>query len=187
MPKLRWIPAAAGLLLGGILCGDAADSGARYSVHSWEPRPHGLPQSSVISMTQGADGYLWLGTLNGLVRFDGNDFTTFGENNTPGLKSSEIYFLFADSRNDLWIGTKSAGIFLVKNGRVEPVPSEPGFHAGPLKSACEDSSGSVWLYTQDGWLLHYHAGSIGVGAQSSPTNPARSGWAPTTACSPPET
>jgi ligand-binding sensor domain-containing protein/signal transduction histidine kinase len=163
MPKMRWIPAAAGLLLGGILCGGAADSDARYSVHSWEPKPHGLPQSSVISMTQSSDGYLWLGTLNGLVRFDGNDFTTFGENNTPGLKSSQIYFLFADSKNDLWIGTKSAGIFLVKNGRVESVPAAPDFHAGPLKSACEDSSGSVWLYTQDGRLLHYRAGSIGVG------------------------
>jgi ligand-binding sensor domain-containing protein/signal transduction histidine kinase len=162
MPKMRWILAAAGLLLGGIACGAAA-SDVRYSVHFWEPKPRGLPQSSVISMTQSGDGYLWLGTLDGLVRFDGNDFTTFGENNTPGLKSSQIYFLFADSRNNLWIGTKSAGIFLVKDGRVESVPPDKSFHAGQLKSACEDSSGSVWLYTQDGQLLHYRQGSVGVG------------------------
>ena len=73
---------------------------ARYSVEFWHPDLNGLPQSSITAMTLGRDGYLWLGTINGLVRFDGTRFTTFDENNTPALKSSRINFLFTDSRDD---------------------------------------------------------------------------------------
>jgi ligand-binding sensor domain-containing protein/signal transduction histidine kinase len=162
MPKMRWILAAAGLLLGGVLCGDAATSTARFNIRTWTT-DDGLPQGSVTAMTQARNGYLWLGTDKGLARFDGIRFTTFDDNNTPGLNSSQIRSLFDDSRDNLWIGTKTAGIVLVKDGRVESVPADKGFHAGQLKSACEDSSGSVWLYTQDGQLLHYHQGSVGVG------------------------
>ena len=162
MPKLRWILAAAGLLLGGILCADAATSGARFNIRTWTT-DDGLPQGSVTAMTQARNGYLWLGTDKGLVRFDGIRFTTFDDNNTPGLNSSQIRSLFEDSRDNLWIGTKTAGIVLVKDGRVESVPADKSFHAGPLKSACEDSSGSVWLYTADGQLLHYHQDSVGIG------------------------
>jgi len=159
---MRWILAATGLLLGGILCGNAATNGARFNILTWTT-DDGLPQGSVTAMTQARDGYLWLGTDKGLVRFDGIRFTTFDDNNTPGLNSSQIRSLFEDSRDNLWIGTKTAGIVLVKDGRVESVPADKTFHADPLKSACEDSSGSVWLYTADGQLLHYHQGSVEVG------------------------
>jgi ligand-binding sensor domain-containing protein/signal transduction histidine kinase len=167
MPKIRWILAATALLLVASACGSAAASGARYSVRSWEPEPGGLPQNSVIAMTQGGDGYLWLGTLDGIVRFDGNRFATFNDNNTRGLSSSRIFFLFEDSQSNLWIGTENAGIFLVKNGIVTRVPPDKNFHAGKLKSACEDATGAVWLYTDDGQLLHYRnrrveAGNVGT-------------------------
>ena len=66
----------------------------------------GLPQSSVIALTQTRDGYLWLGTLNGLLRFDGKSFTRFNVNNTPGLPDNRIVFLFEDSRQTLWVGTE---------------------------------------------------------------------------------
>ena len=69
----------------------------------------GLPQSSVISVIQTRDGYLWLGTLNGLVRFDGIRFTVFDEENTPGLNSDRIVYLFEDSHTNLWIGTDAGG------------------------------------------------------------------------------
>ncbi len=162
---MRWTVAAAGLLLGGMLCGAAA-ADARFNIRTWGPIDENgsiLPQSSVNTMTQSRNGYLWLGTEGGISRFDGLNSSIFNDNNTPGLKSSQISCLFEDNDGNLWIGTKNAGIVLVKDGRVETVPSDAGFHAGPLRSACEDSSGSVWLYTDDGQLLHYHGGSISVG------------------------
>jgi ligand-binding sensor domain-containing protein/signal transduction histidine kinase len=166
MPKMRWIVVAAGLLLVGVLCDAAAAAEARFNFRTWSPISDSgsfLPQSSVNTMTQSRNGYLWLGTEGGIARFDGLNSSTFNDNNTPGLKSSRISCLFEDSHGNLWIGTKNAGIVLVKDGRVESVPSDVGFHAGPLRSACEDSSGSVWLYTEDGQLLRYRDGSIGVG------------------------
>ena len=82
----------AGLLLGGLapalsVAADRTDrASSPFIVDSWSTG-EGLPQSSVISVIQTRDGYLWLGTLNGLVRFDGNRFTVFDEENTPGLNS----------------------------------------------------------------------------------------------------
>src|SRR5271170_7805798 len=99
----------------------AEQSGSPFVVDSWS-NEEGLPQSSVISVIQTRDGYLWLGTLNGLVRFDGIHFTIFNENNAPGLPSSRIVFLFEDSRTNLWVGTETAGIALIKNGQIKSFP-----------------------------------------------------------------
>ena len=88
MPKHRWTHRFAWLWLCVFsavvpLTGGAADSSVSpFIVDSWN-NEQGLPQSSVISVIQTRDGYLWLGTLNGLVRFDGNRFAIFDENNTP--------------------------------------------------------------------------------------------------------
>ncbi len=76
-----------GLLLPWTL--SAADS--PFTVDAWTTED-GLPQSSVLAIVQTHDGYLWLGTLNGLVRFDGNSFTCFNVNNTPGLPADRIVF-----------------------------------------------------------------------------------------------
>jgi ligand-binding sensor domain-containing protein len=89
---------------------------ASFIVDAWSTE-EGLPQSSVISVIQTRDGYLWLGTLNGLVRFDGNRFTVFDEENTPGLNSDRIVYLFEDSHTNLWVGTDMAGVGLVRNGK----------------------------------------------------------------------
>ncbi len=85
----------------------AADS--PFTVDAWTT-DDGLPQSSVLSIVQTHDGYLWLGTLNGLVRFDGHSFTCFNVNNTSNLPADRIVFLFEDSQHVLWAGTDNAGL-----------------------------------------------------------------------------
>lgn len=75
---------------------------ASFIITSWGTED-GLPRNTVPAITQTRDGYLWLGTLNGLVRFDGIRFTVFDEVNTPGLASSGIASLFEDSQGRLWI------------------------------------------------------------------------------------
>ncbi len=69
----------------------------------------GLPQSTVSGIAQTPDGYLWIGTNGGLVRFDGARFTLFNRSNTPALPSNRIYQLGLDSAGTLWVGT-STGI-----------------------------------------------------------------------------
>lgn len=159
------------------LCGMAAGLSVRASVLSSPPNSPFivetwdtedlLPQSSVFSLIQTRDGYLWLGTASGLVRFDGFRFEVFDENNTPGLNSSHIVHLFEDSKGTLWIGTESAGVALAKDGRVRPLGSATnafgsGSRESRLMSACEDSTGAVWLYTADGQLARHQAGKVDV-------------------------
>ncbi|HEU5070986.1 MAG TPA: two-component regulator propeller domain-containing protein [Verrucomicrobiae bacterium] len=152
------------LALRGWLAGAAeAPSEAPFIVDVWGTsarRPEKrLPQSSVISIIQAHDGYLWLGTLNGLVRFDGNRFTPFDESNTPGLPNNAIVYLFEDSRGWLWVGTDSGGVVLVRDGLVTPLGIGQGSSSSKLMSACEDASGGVWLYLADGQLWRYANGA----------------------------
>jgi ligand-binding sensor domain-containing protein/signal transduction histidine kinase len=115
----------------------------------------GLPQNSVTSILQTRDGYLWLGTLNGLVRFDGMRFAVFDESNTPGLNSSRIVKLFQDSHGRIWVGTESAGIVIIDDGQVSSLPIGLGALEKRLASICEDGAGEVWLCTASGEVWRY--------------------------------
>jgi hypothetical protein len=147
--RISWVIAAVWLSLGGSCFDLTAASravlgiGTPYTIDVWDTED-GLPQNSVIAMTQTRDGYLWLGTLNGLARFDGVRFTVFDESNTPGLNSSRIVSLFEDSRGYLWIGTETAGVALAKDGGVTSLDIGQGGRERRLRAVCEDSNGSVF-------------------------------------------
>src|SRR5258706_6470507 len=167
MPPDRWTLKFAWLWL-CVFCsvlpvGAASTSQSDTSciIDSWSVEQN-LPQSSVISVIQTKDGYLWLGTLNGLVRFDGSRFTIFNQNNTPGLDSDRIVYLFEDSRTNLWVGTDTAGVALVQDGKVQSFNIGRSGHEGRLTSACEDAAGAVWLYTADAHLGRYQNGKMDV-------------------------
>src|SRR6266850_7283565 len=68
---------------------------SRFSQEAWLTE-NGLPQNTVHSIAQTNDGYVWIGTEEGLARFDGVRFTVFDEQNTPQLKSNYIRTLLAD-------------------------------------------------------------------------------------------
>src|ERR1044071_9713056 len=75
-----------------------------YLMDVWTSE-RGLPDSSVSAIAQTPDGYLWIGTYNGLARFDGEHFTIFDPANTPELLHARIRKLFVDERGTLWINT----------------------------------------------------------------------------------
>jgi ligand-binding sensor domain-containing protein/signal transduction histidine kinase len=134
-----------------------------YTIAQWRTdtiSPQNAVITAVITITQTRDGYLWLGTLDGLLRFDGARFATFNEANTPGLKSGSVVKLFEDSHTNFWIGTESGDVLLVKDGLVRPIQVGRGTREGRLASICEDASGAVWLYTVDGFLGQYRDGNL---------------------------
>ena len=160
----RWPIAAALLLLCGPVVGWAENAGVKspttlpFIVDATESGPgdQKLPQSSVIAITQARDGYLWLGTLNGLVRFDGTRFTVFNSANTPALECNKIVHLFEDSRTNLWVGTDPGGVVVIRSdGRFQKIDVGRGGYEKRLVSSCEDSAGAVWLYCADGRLTRY--------------------------------
>jgi signal transduction histidine kinase/streptogramin lyase len=130
----------------------AALSNRTYAVRSWDT-DHGLPNNSIISMVQSRDGYLWLGTLNGLVRFDGVNFKIYNTGNTPGLPENRIVSLFEDSQRRLWIGTENEGVVYLRDERVTALAQlADGTRDRRLQSACEDKQGAVWLLKANGDL-----------------------------------
>src|SRR6476646_3991122 len=100
MPKHCWTLATACLWFWAG-CGQLrADSAIPFTIAQWRSdtiSPQNAVITAVIAITQTKDGYLWLGTPDGLLRFDGARFTTFNEGNTPGLKRGSVVKLFADS------------------------------------------------------------------------------------------
>ena len=76
---------------------------------------NGLPQNTVQAITQTRDGYLWIGTQEGLARFNSVGFVVFDKDNTPQMKSNDIRALLEDKSGALWIGT-SYGLLRYQGG-----------------------------------------------------------------------
>src|SRR5436189_4437528 len=73
----------------------------QYQFDVWNT-DNGLPQNSVLSILQTRDGYLWLATSDGLVRYDGVRFTIFNKANAKGIKSNRFTTLFESRDGSLW-------------------------------------------------------------------------------------
>jgi signal transduction histidine kinase/ligand-binding sensor domain-containing protein len=127
-----------------------------FIVDSWSVED-ALPDSAVISIIQAKDGYLWLGTRYGLVRFDGNLFNVFDEMNTPALKSDIIVFLYEDNKTNLWIGTQSAGLAVIQNGKIKSFEAETA-NSGTITSA-RDDQGDILFYSEKG-ITRFHDGQM---------------------------
>ena len=165
MPKKRWALQFARLVLCALAAAfsahaaPAAGTDSPFIVASWD-NESGLPDSEVISVIQTRDGYLWLGTLHGLVRFDGSRFAIFNKENTPGLNSDRIVFLFEDNETNLWVGTESSGLAVVKDGIIKSITGDNGESVGKVVYAYEDDMANVWFYTEDRRSFRYHDGRM---------------------------
>jgi len=127
----------------------------QYILDSWGTK-QGLPQNSVMTMVQTSDGYLWMGTFGGLVRFDGVRFAVFNAANTPALVSSRIPAVLETRSGDLWIGADGA-LSRLKDGRFTTFTQKEGLPGRGFWPLCEDRAGNLWL----GWgvaLVKYRDG-----------------------------
>jgi ligand-binding sensor domain-containing protein/signal transduction histidine kinase len=110
---------------------------------------NGLPQNTVHAIAQTRDGYIWIGTEEGLARFDGVKFTVFDKQNTPELKSNYIRSLLADRQGALWIGT-AQGLVRMRNGRFTLFTGDDGLPSETIQAVCEDREGNLWVATAAG-------------------------------------
>jgi signal transduction histidine kinase/ligand-binding sensor domain-containing protein len=104
----------------------------------------GLPQSSVTAVVQTSDGYLWLGTLGGLVRFDGVKFELFTPSTHRGLPSSRIRALHQDRHQRLWIGTEDGGLVMFEHGVFTPFES-PQLSLSTISFIADAPDGGLWV------------------------------------------
>jgi signal transduction histidine kinase/ligand-binding sensor domain-containing protein len=120
----------------------------------------GLPQTSVQALAQTPDRYLWLGTEEGLVRFDGLHFTTFDKNNTPALRHSNIKSLLVDHKGILWIGTHEGGLTSFRDGRFEPFSLQRELPRDVITALFEDEKNNLWIGTGGDGLFEYAGGAL---------------------------
>jgi signal transduction histidine kinase/ligand-binding sensor domain-containing protein len=116
----------------------------RYTIQTWD-RDNGLPQAALTAVVQTPDGYLWIGSNNGLLRFDGERFVVLDPSNTPGLHSGRIRSLAASERGALLIGYEDGAVDELSQGRVSLRSAPFGMtpYSGVL-AVGEDGSGRVW-------------------------------------------
>ncbi len=141
-----------------LLALDPAKAVTQYMHKAWTTND-GLPLNSVQSIAQTRDGYLWLGTQEGLVRFDGVRFTTFDKGNTPEITNSNITALYEDRQSNLWIGTRGGGLVRLRDGTFTTYTTKQGLAHNQVWSICEDGEGVLWIGTSEG-LSRFHEGQL---------------------------
>lgn len=125
------------------LYAQSSDSGTY--VLSYFSMEDGLPQSSVNDIAQTDDGYMWLATYGGLVRFDGSEFKVYDRFNTPGLSSDRLLKVFTSNDGSVWLFSEDTETRLArfKDGSIER------FHISDstkqVLDLFEDGSNNLWL------------------------------------------
>jgi len=145
--------AFAGIMLGlnGLAICRLMAAPADYLIVPWGT-DDGLPGSSVAAIAQTPDGYLWVGTYDGLARFDGVRFETYDPRNRPALSDARIQGLYVDARGTLWINTYRGGLTSYRDGvfkREWPDRSWFDFNTTLISS----TSNQVVFVTQTGQVL----------------------------------
>ena len=146
--KILWMCLAswAGLVHGI----DAARTFHDYGIDNWSTS-QGLPQTSVLTITQDRDGYVWMGTQDGLARFDGLHFDVYNRANSDGTDPLNVQASLTDSRGRVWFGTQK-DVLLRESGHFHNVASvAPG---KDIRALAEARDGTIWAATPLGALRY---------------------------------
>jgi len=150
-------PEAAGAL-------DPSTALANYARQTWVME-NGLPQNTITAMIQSRQGFLWLGTEAGLVRFDGNSFQLFDRTSTPGLPDNDICCLLETPDGEMWIGT-GAGLARWANGKIHAYTTRDGLPANGIRGLAF-TGGQVWVNTDQGIARLNGDGFLSTGGEGS--------------------
>ena len=122
---------------------------SQYVEQSWGAAAgDGLPQNWVGAIAQTHDGYIWLGTQEGLVRFDGARFTVYSARTTPALRSNNVSTLLVDAEGSLWVGMYGGGLARLRNGAWTAWGQKDGIAGDFVVSLYEDREHALWIGTR---------------------------------------
>lgn len=146
---LFWLSAvpvsAAGELQGG---GEMPDYGDLSYVKTIYNEQNGLPTGEANTVVQTSDGYIWLGSYGGLIRYDGSSFRNYSTDGS--ISSSSVRSLFEDSAGRLWIGTNDAGVYLYENGTFESIQSPGDYSFLCIRDFAEGPDGRIYIASTSG-------------------------------------
>jgi ligand-binding sensor domain-containing protein len=126
--------------------GDRALSELQHT--SWTAR-EGLP-GSIQALAQTTDGYLWVGTANGLCRFDGVNFEPFEPSSGGRFPGHIVESLLAMPDGGLFVGFRNAGAALLTNEKVTTYVDASGMEQSTVRKLALGLDGTVWAATSRG-------------------------------------
>lgn len=110
-------------------------------------REHGLPSDTVWIARQGPRGYLWLGTKNGLARFDGVRFTVFNKQNQSAFRSNDVRDIEVAADGSLWLATYGGGVLHYVDGEFRALTTADGLADDIVHDVHIGPSGTLWFAT----------------------------------------
>jgi signal transduction histidine kinase/ligand-binding sensor domain-containing protein len=126
---------------------------AAWFTRTWQT-DDGLPDNQVTAITQGQDGYLWVGTFTGLARFDGVHFTSFPYSISSSNEDQGVTQLLPAAGGGLWIRTHRGQIVRLNSDFLPASPAGGGLGNVRAISAVEDKTGCLWVVSADGiWQI----------------------------------
>lgn len=109
---------------------------------------NGLPTGEANTVLQTSDGYIWIGSYGGLIRYDGNSFRNYSTDGS--VSSSSIRSLYEDSAGRLWIGTNDAGVYLYEEGKFTDIKSPGDYSFLCIRDFAEGPDGRIYIASTSG-------------------------------------
>jgi ligand-binding sensor domain-containing protein/tRNA A-37 threonylcarbamoyl transferase component Bud32 len=132
----------------------------QYALNTWKTE-RGLPNNTVLAIAQDHSGYLWLGTAEGLVRFDGVNFVTFDSRNRAEFRDTFVNNLLVDRWGVLWIGSYRGKLLSLEKGRFKSYFLPQTVVNINFNCLVEDGRGTLWIGTSAG-LFYRTPGQSGL-------------------------
>ncbi len=119
-------------------------AGSDWFAREWRT-DEGLPDNDIAGLAQSSDGFLWVGTVGGLVRFDGNQFDEFSAMNIKGVQSRGIRAMLLDSHGHLWMSMDRDVVMSVSGNSAKLFTSKDGIPPAQAQTFAEDAEGGIWM------------------------------------------
>src|SRR4030095_4061649 len=132
---------------------------SEYIRNRWDAQ-QGFPGGPVYAITQTPDGYLWLGTEKGLVRFDGLNFKLFNQTNSRELPTAPVMGLLTDAEGNLWIRPQSRNLLRYRDGKFQDVIRELDSTLSGVPAMCLGVKGEALFSVRNAGVYAYHAGKF---------------------------
>ena len=136
-------------LCGGVVGLRAESVTSDWFYRAWQTED-GLPDNTISGIAQSADGYLWVGTKGGVMRFNGTHFKPLPLRNIPDLPSRAVRVMFLDRAGNAWIGLQRGPLIRIGGDSYDAFDEDDGIPAGRPISLTDDAGGRVWVSYHDG-------------------------------------